>query len=207
MKASRRARAALGVAAGAVDKRLAILLVLVCALAAPSAARAHPYHVSLAEAKVNHEKQRLEVALRVFPEDLEAALTHRFERDVNLERTEDVDALIAAYLREVFTLGDPSEPAVDEAEGVEEETAPARFALAWAGKEVEVRHMWLYFTISLDRGIEGLEISNRVMFDVEPTQENSIVLTDGEERVTLRCDRERPKVAVTFPDASEESEQ
>lgn len=209
----------MGVGLGAAEAmRWGVLLAAVGVCAFASIASAHPYHVSMSEATVNHDEQRLEVAMRAFPEDLEAALTRKFSRDVDLERTEDIDALLTAYLKSVFSLRDPDASGEDEQaaggaasdSGASEESseapAPPRFLLTWVGKEIEPRDVWLYFTIALDREIEGLELRNTAMFGVEATQENIVVLTDGARRVTLKCDHARPKVVVDFTLPEESSD-
>ena len=47
-----------------------ILIACVLAIAWTGSALAHPYHVAFLEAEANPETQRLEVAMRIFPEDL-----------------------------------------------------------------------------------------------------------------------------------------
>ena len=70
-------------------------------------ALAHEFHVSSAEVEHNRESGKLEVALRVLPEDLEAALSRGRDRAVRLEVTAGVDALITAYLTHNFRVAGP----------------------------------------------------------------------------------------------------
>ena len=89
--------------AGPMSRRLFIgpAVALAIALATPAAVAApHPFHVTIAEADYNEESGKLEVALRIYnPGDLEEALGRRAGERVDLERTENVDDLIVAYLR------------------------------------------------------------------------------------------------------------
>lgn len=178
------------------DRLRPALVALVCALALAGVACAHPYHVVFAEAEANPDSERLQIAMRVFPEDLERALERMSERrQVDLERTEDVDELIARYLARTVLLRDPEALGAD----TDAEAAPEPSVIHWVGKEVGVRHTWLYFEVELGRAdAEGLEISLRSMFEVEPTQENTVRFRRGEERVTVRCNRREPWALVDF---------
>jgi hypothetical protein len=143
---------------------------------APGAGGVHPFHVTLAEAEFNPETRRLEVALRVYhPLDLETALTRLAGRKVTLDGTADVDELIAAYLDEAFVVERPD---------------GTRAALEWVGKEVTLKTAWLYFEVDLPGGPEGCTFADRVLFEVEPDQANTIVFRDGRRRASLRCTRE-----------------
>ena len=192
------------------ERLVAAALALALAFACAPAAQAHPYHVAFAEAEANAETERLEVAMRVFPEDLEEALARMAERRaVDLEETEDIDELITRYLARTFLLRDPGAPR----EATDDEAGPKPSVIHWVGKEVGVRHAWLYFEVELGRpDAEGLEISVRSMLETEPTQENAVRFRRGDERVTLRCTRVRPWVAIDFtpepetPDAPPEGE-
>jgi hypothetical protein len=151
-------------------------------------ASAHPFHVSIAEAEWNAESKRLEVAMRVAPEDLEAALTNRAETKVRLEETEDVDKQITDYLNDHFTLRKP--------ETEDEEAKPLE--LHWIGKEVTTKSAWLYFEIDAPDGVAGLELTNRVFVNEEETQINTVVIREGKQKTTLRFDKERTAEVVRF---------
>lgn len=175
------------------DRLRLLLLTLAVALAPCGVAGAHPYHVVFAEAEANPETGRLQVAMRVFPEDLERALERMSGRErVDLDQTEGVDELIARYLARTVLLRDPEASR-------EEGDAPALSTIRWVGKEVGIRHAWLYFEVELGRpDAEGLEVSLRAMFEIEPTQENTVRFRRGEERVTVRCNRREPWALVDF---------
>ncbi|MEQ9617506.1 MAG: hypothetical protein RLN60_05665 [Phycisphaerales bacterium] len=167
---------------------------------------AHPYHVSVAEIERDAETNRLEVALRVWPEDLERVLSSATGERVNIERTENADELIVAYLDRVFVVAPPSDdpprsstpapvfgPAGEDGERAE---LPR---IVWVGKEIEGREAWIYFEVRLPEGmdsIEGAWISNRLHFGAVEQQENVMRVRDGEFRVTVRTDERTPWVRV-----------
>lgn len=156
-----------------------LLMTAVVSLGFGLPASAHPFHITLAEAEYNAETGKLEVALRIYhPTDLEEALSRRAGRRINLEKTEGADDLIMQYLRENFVIEPPGG-----------KPAP----LEWVGKEVSLKTAWLYFEVPLPGGPEGVAFRNRLLFDVERDQSNTIVFKQGERRASLRFSRERDR--------------
>ena len=65
---------------------------------------AHPYHVSLAEVNWNSKSQKFEVALCLWPADLEKALAQQTGRPIDLAKEPNVDRLIETYVAKRFTI-------------------------------------------------------------------------------------------------------
>lgn len=65
--------------------------------------------------------------------------------------------------------------------------------LRWVGKEVTLKETWLYFEICLPDGIEGMEFSNRILFELDPAQTNTLNLKQGDKITTLRFNRQSPR--------------
>src|SRR5688500_14334850 len=82
-------------------KFLRWLMLLVCVLGAFSKAEAHPYHISVAEIKYNPKTQSLEIALKLFTDDLEETLSKLAGKPVLVT---DVAApkLLEAYFQKNF---------------------------------------------------------------------------------------------------------
>lgn len=153
-----------------------------------SVAFAHPFHTSIAETEWNAETKRLEIALRVSPEDLETALSKQSENKVRLEDSAGVDDLIVAYLNEHFMLCKPTS-------GDEE---PQPLELKWTGKEISTKAAWLFFEIEAPDGVEGLEFTNRLLLDEGDSQINTVVLRDGKRKTTLRFDKKHTSEVIEF---------
>jgi hypothetical protein len=166
-----------------------MLLTLAICFAMAERAAAHPFHVSVAEAEWNAETKRLEVAMRVAPEDLESALTNRAETKVKLEESEDVDQQITDYLNAHFTLRTPKAEDDEEAKPLE---------LHWLGKEISTKSAWLYFEIEAPDGVAGLELTNSMFVQEEETQINTVVVREGKQKTTLRFDNEKTAEVVRF---------
>ncbi len=141
-----------------------VFAALLLTLAVNGSTAAHEYHASAAEIELNLETARLEVALQLIPEDLEAALAEVQGSAVHLDATEDIDQLIQSYLAATFRVVGPSG-----------EPQP----IHWVGKEVSYRAVWLYFEVPVDMAHEST-LDHRVLLHREPKQINSVVYTvDG----------------------------
>ncbi len=160
---------------------LAAALVLSCLATATSA---HPFHVSVTEAEWNAESKRLEVAIRLSAEDLEAALNAHAEKKVTLDETESADDSILAYLKASFI--------------VRRTEKDDPLDMEWIGKEVTTKAIWLYFELEAPDGVEGCELTNRVLFDAEESQINTVNLTAQGLKASLRCDRKHPSATIQF---------
>lgn len=156
-----------------------------CALAVLLAAGrgdAHPIHTSLGEAEWNAETGCLEVALRVFPDDLELALTKSVRRPVNLQRdAARLDQWIVPYLKRHFVL----------------QRQGTALPIRWVGKEVSAKEVWLYFEIPA-QDLEHCQCRNTLLCDVLSDQRNTVVITDGARIATVISHRDQPAQAVAF---------
>ncbi|MES2694226.1 MAG: DUF6702 family protein [Verrucomicrobiota bacterium] len=151
----------------------ATVLLALFALPAPLL-RAHPIHTSLAEADYNAKTKTLEVALRVFADDFEEALSARAKKKITLEHTPAAEftALAQAYLAAGFTLR--------RADGI---VAPH----TWIGREFKdaTNELWLFFEIALPAGLEGTRLRHALLSEQFADQLNSLLLRDGPRSLTL----------------------
>lgn len=129
-----------------------------------SAARAHKFYASLAQLDYNEETKSLEVALRIFADDLELALTKRQGHAVYLDKTPNVAKAIRAYLQDRFE--------VRGRDGKVKE-------LKWVGMEAQVDSAWLYFEIPVAEGLDGAQLRNRILLEQYPEQVNTTILKTG----------------------------
>jgi hypothetical protein len=148
----------------------AALLACACVSAWPGGAAAHKYYASLARAEYNDETKTVEVALRVFADDLELALTRRSGRKVYLDKTKDAADLALAYLRETFEVGGRD---------------GRRVELRWVGMETQGDVAWLYFEAPLPEGPSGATLRDRVLLELFRTQVNIVNLRYGGAKLDL----------------------
>lgn len=138
-----------------------------------STARAHPFRLSVADVVVSGTT--MEARVRFFWDDLQFAVVESTsDMSFRLLETDDVDAVVAAYIGEALVM---------EAGGT---AVPG--ALAERGVEASPRPdetMWWYRLIySLPEGAERLRIRNRLLFNAFEDQRNLVHLKtrSGKER-------------------------
>ena len=148
-------------------------------------ALAHPIHTSTAEADYNRATKQLEVSLRVFADDFEAALSDLAGQKISLEKTPraELDALARAYLIEYFT--------VKTREGI---LASQRLI----GRDLKdaANELWLYFEIALPTGLDGARIDYTVLRTRFADQLNSLLIRDGSRHQTLVFLPKQPEQTV-----------
>jgi len=144
------------------DRGKAILLLSWLGLGWSASLLAHPHHSSLTEIGWNEQRDTLQIALRVIPEDLEAALSFRTKASFVLAEGEAIDRLLVAYLVDFFI--------VSNERG---ERLPIRFL----GKQVAHDGAWLYFEIPV-AGASALNLANQVLCDWEESQINHVLFND-----------------------------
>jgi hypothetical protein len=135
------------------------LICLALLFVSAPAAVAHPAHTTVSEAEYNVESGRLEVALRLRPEDLEMALSQSVGRDLVLEREtgEALDSLCAAYVDATFRIEPGSE-------------AP----LVWVGLEFEQRDVWLYFELPVPSPLGEAMLIVETLMELHAQQLNTV---------------------------------
>ena len=142
-------------------------LLLAALLAAVATGRAHPIHSSYAEADFRPETGRLEIALRLFSDDAETALSARAGKKIDLETTatRELDALLLALVRSGLMV---------------KANSGAAQILTPVGRELKDggQHLWLYFTCPLPGGVAGARFANRVLREEFSDQLNSILVRD-----------------------------
>ncbi|QNP50862.1 hypothetical protein H9L05_11810 [Hymenobacter qilianensis] len=116
-------------------------LLVFCALCLLSfAAMAHAYHASIMDVQYNPKKQQLEVALKVFTDDFEKALSAGQPNSVTFDKltTAQVSSLTTALLQRSVAFG--TKPG---------EALPLRFV----GIEKDKDAHWVYFSVKMPPGL------------------------------------------------------
>jgi hypothetical protein len=158
----------------------AVVLALVAAWAPE--ALAHKFHASLVEADLNRAAGKLEVGMRLFADDLEAALGRAHGRRVRLDAP-NAGALVLEYLGERFVVRD---------------AAGARLELAWVGMEARVDEVWVYVEAPAPETLAGARVEDRVFFELFSDQVNTVNLQEGDARTTLVFTRGDGEKLVSF---------
>lgn len=129
---------------------------------AASTRPAHPFHATQAEVEWNPESQRFEVALSLWPVDVEGVLREDAELRKAIPETidlddpkqhEPLDAALRRYVESRFSLVilPPTDLGEDVSVGTTETAAeasgPSRTSVEWLGFEIEQDSLWCYFEL------------------------------------------------------------
>ncbi|TGE22969.1 DUF6702 family protein [Hymenobacter metallicola] len=130
------------------------------------AAAAHAYHASIMEVRYNSQKQQLEVALKVFTDDFEKALSVGQPRAISFELTPrpQITQLTAELLRKSLAFG--TKPG---------ETLP----LQLIGFEKDHEAHWLYLAVKLPKPTNNLVLRHKLLVDTFRDQMNIVNLEAG----------------------------
>lgn len=154
--------------------RTVLGLIAVALMLTPTAVRAHAVHSAAIEMELNRETGQVEVALRVFLDDLEAALTARAGRAIRADQVPAAEfaTLVMAYLKETLVLIDPRGIPVQP---------------EWIGREVKdtANEAWLFIQFAAPAALDGARLRVTLLRDQFPDQLNSVLLREREHRRSL----------------------
>ncbi|WP_192820084.1 DUF6702 family protein [Rufibacter sp. LB8] len=145
-------------------------LILGLLLALP--AWAHEFHTSITDARYNPKTQTFELAVRVFADDLEEALSRRAKTVVRLDRSARVNQLIAEYVQAHLS--------ISAAKGKK----PVH---KFIGVQEEADALWIYVEIPAGQVPAGqVYVQNALLMEVFTDQTNIVnVEVGGKKRSVL----------------------
>ena len=134
----------------------------------------HTYHSSILELRINPQQQQVELALKVFTDDLENALSKGRPQHLSLQDPR-AQALAEAYLREHLELALPAASA-------RQPRLP--LTLQFVGMQPEKDAYWLYAKAKLPRAATTVWLRNAVMLDLFSDQMNIVNAENGAKKVS-----------------------
>ena len=137
------------------------LLTLLCLLApwrAASVQAAHKFHLSFTQIEYNAKAQTAEIIIRVFADDLEAALSQRAGKSVKLDH-KDAAALAAAYVHDLFE--------------IKAKDGKLR-KLTWVGMELQNDTAQLYIEAKLPTGLGEAQLRALILCEIFADQVNQV---------------------------------
>ena len=145
----------------------------------------HPFYVSITEIEYNPASQSLEIAMKIFVDDLNTAMeTHLPERIWLGDSQENTQAnlLLQQYLLNRVQIK------VNE--------TPVTFQ--WIGREIEEDACWVYLEVPKIPTLNSLEISHRLLMEVFPGQSNIVHIRKDKEVKSLTLRKEKSTGQVVF---------
>lgn len=170
-------------------RHLAWLFLLACACVwvgmRPAPSAAHAYHVSLTQVAYNAETKALEIAVKIFTDDLEGTLealgAPRLHLDGPLEHA-DAKALIARYLENRISWT------------VNGSVQSAKFI----GREYEDDATWCYLEITDLPEFRSFTVRNVILTERFEDQSNLIHLTVNGRTQSLLLNAQKPTGSMNF---------
>ena len=136
-------------------------LLLLFAVLFLSSFSAHKFYVSVTQIDYVPSKKRVEITSRIFIDDLEKALTKKYNKKVNLTSTKELpeaEELIKSYLKEKIKVSINKKP-----QNIE-----------FLAREVEGDVLILYTKIAVSKKINTFEIYNSLLTEVYADQQNIV---------------------------------
>ena len=136
-------------------------LLLLFAVLFLSSFSAHKFYVSVTQIDYVSSKKKGEITSRIFIDDLEKALTKKYNKKVNLTSTKELpeaEELIKSYLKEKIKVSINKKP-----QNIE-----------FLAREVEGDVLILYTKIAISKKINTFEIYNSLLTEVYADQQNIV---------------------------------
>lgn len=163
-------------------KRLLILLPILLL----SFTAVHKYYISVTQIDYVQSKQSVQIITRIFTDDFEKLLRERYDKTITLaakNESQTVNLLMERYLNEKIKI----------------KINNKNVHFAFIGKEYDADLVKCYLEIEGIKTIETFEISNEVLFDVFPEQQNivktkintkqkSVILIPENRSAFFKCD-------------------
>lgn len=146
-------------------RRLVFLVLLLPLLALAR----HTYHSSILELRINPQQQQVELALKVFTDDLENALSKGRPQHLTLQDPR-VMPLAEAYLRSHLELALPY---------TSSRQPRLPLTLQFLGMQPEKDAYWLYAKAKLPRAASAVWLRNTVLLDIFSDQMNIVNAESG----------------------------
>ena len=124
---------------------------------------AHPIHISVAEVDYFLQKQEIQVALKVFTDDLESAIRKEV-RNIYLDTSKEIDNAddyIKNYVNKHFKVKTNNKE---------------NLQINYIGKEYIDDATWIYFSYETTKKVKSITIQNTVIIDLHDSQRNLVHL-------------------------------
>lgn len=121
----------------------------------------HKFYVSVMQIDHVPSKKRVEITSRIFIDDLEKALTKKYNKNINLTSSRelpDADVLIEGYLKEKVKIFINNKPQ----------------NITFLARELEGDVLILYTKIAISKKINTFEIYNSLLTEVYQDQQNIV---------------------------------
>lgn len=146
---------------------------------------AHKFYVSITKVEYVQEKGAVQIISKIFIDDLEDVFKERYDENISLDETandNNLDSYLSKYLDQklkVVINGEPQQ-------------------LRFIGKEYDIETLVCYIEVVNVPDVKTLEISNKVLFELFPEQQNIIHFKTPEGRRSMILEKDNPSYMLKF---------
>ena len=145
----------------------------------------HPFFVSVTEIKHNEKEKNLQISCRLFFDDFENALEHKYKKQLDIlkpAQKEIITPLMQDYLKKHILINVNGKPA----------------QLQLIGYEIEEDAVWCYLEAPKINQVKKITVRNDVLFDEHDSQTNMLHLTVKGKRQSTKLDNPTNTANFTF---------
>ncbi len=160
-----------------------LLLLLIFPLI--SATSAHKFYMSITKIEYVKEKKSLQIITKIFTDDIEDALQHRYDPSISLDtkkETEAADEYLQKYILQKLNIKVNGKPV----------------QLNYIGKEYDLDMLVAYIEVTNVPNLKSIEIENKVLMEMFPEQQNIIHLKTTNSRKSLMLDKDESSGKLKF---------
>ncbi|MEP2936917.1 MAG: DUF6702 family protein [Gilvibacter sp.] len=145
----------------------------------------HKFYVSITKVEYVKEQGAVQIISKIFIDDLEDVFKERYDKNISLDETSDntnLDSYLSKYLDQKLKVTINGEPQ----------------QLRFIGKEYDIETLVCYIEVVNVPDIKTLEISNKVLFELFPEQQNIIHFKTPEGRRSMILEKDNPSYMLKF---------
>ncbi len=145
----------------------------------------HPFYISLTDIRYNPEAKSVEIAQRIFWDDLEVALAKTYDKKVDFLNPDDPDQL-EALLEDYLTAHNQIH------------INGKKVQLMYLGHEVEEDAAWFYLEAKKIAKPKSVQITNTLLFSQFEDQQNIVNFYMDEKPKSLLLDKRKETGSLNF---------
>ena len=145
----------------------------------------HKYYLSLTQIEYNNEEKSIQIIMNVFMDDIEEVLNKTYNIDLRLttqKELKDNDKYFSEYLSKKLHLKVNNKPV----------------PFTYLGKEYEGGLVYFYLEIKDISEVKTIDVTNQVLMDLFPTQQNLIKSKVNNKHKSLLLTKEDDKGLLKF---------
>ena len=145
----------------------------------------HKFYVSVTQVEYVQEQQSVQIISRIFIDDLELALQNRYDKNIKLteeKESENVNTFIEKYFKQKLKIS---------LNGKE-------MSYKFIGKKYENDILYFYFEIENVKDLKQFQITNQILFDALPDQQNIVKIKAKSEHKNYILTVDNDKAVLKF---------